>query len=93
MIQTDLTKCRRINQLVSLPKIPSPTEAKKTPIKKDIEANSPFVIIVKKNMTSPVTIKVTVYGMTVCTFSNFYLLSPNLRIYLHISNHEGSKPI
>lgn len=69
MIRTDPTKYQTVHQLFSLPKIPPPTAAKKTPIKKDIEANSPFVITVRKNMTSPITIKVTVYGMTVCTFS------------------------
>lgn len=73
MIQKDPTNYQRIHHLISLPK-PPPTAAKKTPTKKDIEANSPFVITVKKNMTSPITIKVTVYGMTVCTFS-IYLLT------------------
>lgn len=74
MIQTDPTNYQKIHHLVSLPKTPPPTAAKKTPTKKDIEADSPFVITVKKNMTSPITIKVTVYGMTVCTFS-IYLLT------------------
>ena len=69
MTQTDPTNYQRTHHLVSLPKTPPPTAAKRTPTKKDIEANSPFAITVKKNMTCPITIKVTVYGMTVCIFS------------------------
>lgn len=65
MIQTDLIKYQRIHHPISLPIKPPPT-------KKDIEANSPSAITVKNNTTSPITTKVTVYGMTVCTLSYLF---------------------
>lgn len=70
MTQTHPMEHQRIHHLVSLPIQPPPMAAKKKPpAKKDIEANPPFAITVTNNMTSPITTKVTVYGMRVCTFS------------------------
>lgn len=75
MIHTHPIKYQKIHHLMSLPIItPPPTNlslpgtAKKAPGKKDTEANSPSAITAKNSMTSPVTIKETVHGMTVCTF-------------------------